>query len=488
MDRTYQLQHNANNSKQDKVREVIKEYRSTAQSIANKQWRHFYESKTGFDKNLNIKDIQSRLSERYKQTCQYQVVGILDSFTSNRANEFRSIVINSLLPEDTKKALFYINNRGLWLKCPYDKAVIWDRKTKKILEEVPITENIKFLAKKIFKHILSRHRKPSFRYINMSLDSKVALISEKQPDMADHFDYWIRLSTLEKGCPIMLPVMSNPYYENIRGSRKNFCQINLTENNEITISFIKDVPVSEYTPTTSRVSLDLGLVVLFASDKGDLFGRQFYEVIQKYDALISRLTANRQRQKLPIRNKKYKKLVCNLREYMKNEINRVINRVIELYKPAEIVVERLNFQRSNLSRRMNRLLSWFGKSYVTKKLDAVHEEYGIIITYANPAYSSQECNECGYVDKNNRKTQSEFECKVCKTNIHADVNGARIHRSRSSDTVIDIYKSKDAVLRILTGRFLLDAERIPSLYSKAKDLLPVNPYFTSLLAQSKGFL
>lgn len=217
-------------------------------------------------------------------------------------------------------------------------------------------------------------------------------------------------------------------------------------------------------------------------------GRQFYEVLQRYDSLISKLSSNRQRQKLSIRSRKYRKLVHNLRQYMRNEINRVLNRTIELYKPAEIVVEKLNFQNANLSRRMNRLLSWFGKSCVTQKLQSIQEEYGIIVTYTNPAYSSKECSSCGYVDKNNRKAQSEFQCKICNTSIHADVNGARNHLVRSSDKVIDIYKSKDTVLRILTGRFLSVAERTPRLYSKAKDLLPGNPYFKGDLAQSKGFL
>ena len=195
------------------------------------------------------------------------------------------------------------------------------------------------------------------KHINMALDNKVAVISEARPDGARSFDYWVRLSTLEKGYPVMLPVIGNPYYENIKGTRRSFCQINLTEDDEITVSFIKDVPRLEYIPITPKFALDLGLVYLFASDKGDLFGRQFYEVLQRYDALISKLTSNRQRQGFPIRNKRYRKLIHNLRQYMKNEINRVLNRTIELYKPAEIVVERLNFQNANLSRRMNRLLS-----------------------------------------------------------------------------------------------------------------------------------
>jgi len=60
------------------------------------------------------------------------------------------------------------------------------------------------------------------------------------------------------------------------------------------------------------------------------------------------------------------------------------------------------------------------------------EEYGIVIVETNASYSSRECSECGYVDKDNRKTQEEFECPFCSTGLHADVNAARVHPETSS--------------------------------------------------------
>jgi putative transposase len=79
MNRAYKLKQHANAGKQDKAIRTVREYRKTAEKIARAQWRCFYE--TGrFDKNLDIKHIDSLLSERYKQTCQYQVVGALPGF------------------------------------------------------------------------------------------------------------------------------------------------------------------------------------------------------------------------------------------------------------------------------------------------------------------------------------------------------------------------------------------------------------------------
>jgi putative transposase len=479
MNKAYGLKQHANKGKVLKVIQTVRHYRKTAELIASEQWKGFFTYRQ-FQKNLDIKHVASALSERYKQTCQYQVVGILDSFIANRQNDYADMVRKSLLNDVTRHKLLLINVWRLWFKTEPFSVLKY---------KLEIDHDTLKLARKIFKHILVRHRKPSFRRMNMALDSKVALISEKNPEGAKSFDYWIRLSTTEKGYPSYIPVSTNGHYQGIPGKRRNFCQINLSDDNELSISFIKDVSQkTDYVPQTPKVALDIGLSTLLATDKGDLLGRSFFGSLKKYDFLISELAANRQRQGFRMRSKKYDSLVHNVREFVKNEINRVLNRVINLYKPAEIVVERLDFRSPELSRRMNRLISWFGKSVIKKKLGSLAEGYKIVITYINPAYTSQECSVCGYVDKRNRMRQSEFKCKCCNSGVHADVNAGRNHLARSSDEVIDVYKSKETVLRILTGRFLSRAERIPRLYSRAKDLLPGNPYFKDALAQYKGFL
>ena len=42
----------------------------------------------------------------------------------------------------------------------------------------------------------------------------------------------------------------------------------------------------------------------------------------------------------------------------------------------------------------------------------------------DPKYTSQRCNQCGHVDKNNRKTQSKFKCMACGHADHADMNAS----------------------------------------------------------------
>jgi putative transposase len=176
---------------------------------------------------------------------------------------------------------------------------------------------------------------------------------------------------------------------------------------------------------------------------------------------------------------------------MKKQINRLFNRIREIYLPAEIVVEKLDFRNLNLSKRMNRLLSSFGKACIVVKLKAMEEEFGIVARYENPAYTSEQCSVCGYVDKNNRKSQSVLECKFYHSIIYADVNAPRNLMKRSSlPAPFPLYMSHANILRALTKSFLgslSSTERMHHLrHSDAVSLLSANPYFAGNLAQLKG--
>ncbi|WP_152901857.1 zinc ribbon domain-containing protein, partial [Proteus mirabilis] len=41
------------------------------------------------------------------------------------------------------------------------------------------------------------------------------------------------------------------------------------------------------------------------------------------------------------------------------------------------------------------------------------------------AYTSQKCACCGHTAKENRPSQSQFECLECGYTANADINGAR---------------------------------------------------------------
>ena len=63
---------------------------------------------------------------------------------------------------------------------------------------------------------------------------------------------------------------------------------------------------------------------------------------------------------------RYKSYVASLRGFIRSEVGRILNRLVETHAPAEIVIERLNFQNQALSKRLNRILSRFGKNEVKR--------------------------------------------------------------------------------------------------------------------------
>jgi len=476
---TYEFKHYANKGKVKKVLSVLKEYRETANAIANFLWREFFE-KGYFPHKKSIKkeqmqQIQSKLSERYKYVCLWQVYGVLEGYIANLQNQFARIVWRSTLSREDKLILLALNNIKGWLRYEKESITIYDNGEHR---EVEVKAWHKHLAKKIFKHLLSKNRRPRFEGIALHLDGKVAKLEPRREGKAKAFDYWLKLSTLDKGKPVLIPLKKNSYAESLEGEFRNFYQI-LEENGDIKVKVVKELKKRNYVPATDTIAIDLGLNPLIATNNGDLMGRQFLDFLKKMDEKIVKRMAQVQRSGgLPSRDNKYREYVRRLREFLKNEINRVLNRLINLYKPIKIIVEKLDFRSPELSKRMNRLIQNFGKRYVKEKLERLHQLYGIEIVEVNPAYSSQECSSCGYVDKENRKSTQEFECKCCGNKINAQVNGAKNLLERSSLREFHPHLPKKQVLKVLIKKHL---ERLKGCKSAPLDILKGNPYYREFL-------
>ncbi len=128
---------------------------------------------------------------------------------------------------------------------------------------------------------------------------------------------------------------------------------------------------------------------------------------------------------------------------------------------------------NEFSKPVKRVLIKIGRN----KLKELSEEYGIDVVGINPAYSSQTCSNCNYIDKENRKEQTEFECRLCGKKLNVDVNVSRNLLVRHQEGMYS-HGIKQA-FRWQIERFLnLLSERYKCLWSKAWGLLAVNPYYS----------
>jgi IS605 OrfB family transposase len=78
-------------------------------------------------------------------------------------------------------------------------------------------------------------------------------------------------------------------------------------------------------------------------------------------------------------------------------------------------------RKTQTSRRMH---SWsFAQlgSFIAYKA----EERGCTVARVDPRHTSQECSECHYVARNNRRSRGRFVCRRCGFELHADLIGAR---------------------------------------------------------------
>jgi putative transposase len=448
----YTLQHYANKRKVKKILEIIREYRRTAQNIAKFLWREFF--KNGYFphkmsiSSSSLKNVKSSLSQSYKHNCLWQVVAVLNSYIANIQNQFVRIVWKSTLMREDKLILLALNKVKGWLKYEKETVVIYDNDNKE-KKEVKVQNWHKQLAKHIFKRLLKRNRRPRFKNISMCLDGKVVELVPRKKNGAKSFDYWLKISSVEKRKPIFIPLKKNVYAENLEGEFKNFFQI-IEDDGRIVIRVIKELKRKLYNPETEAIAIDIGLNPLFATSNGDLFGRKFMQIITKMDRKITNRMAHLQRKGMqPSADERYRELVRKLREFLKNEINRYLNRLVKIYRPRRIVIEKLDFRTSQLfSSRMNRLIRNFGMKFIKAKLQRLNQFLGIEIIEVNAAYSSQQCHSCGYVHKKNRRNTQEFKCKFCGKKCNAQVNSAKNLLERSSLKEFNQYLPKKKILEM----------------------------------------
>lgn len=457
--RAYPLTHHANPGKVDRVAALLPEFQRAAKLTQAWQYQRLLRG-DGLWNRADPKHVATLLSERYKRSVLNQVVGGLSSWVEITKGEFRAIVSKSSLPADVKRDLYRINVRAAWyaptLELP-ELAVGDDGKERKTGRTLPVpTDTLKF-ARRIVKHV-KRHRNhlPNLaRCRTMMLDGPVARF---ETGKTNTFNYWVRVSTLEKNKPVWIPFASNGFAENASGEWANLTQVHVSRSGDVSFHQIKkhDPAVLLTVPAdgSQSLGLDFGLSTLFASTAGDLIGRGLYPWLLKIDAQLDALARNLQRQGIkPSTSKRYHRFQNRIREHVRNEINRCLNRLVELHNPSEIVVESLDFRFGGLSRRLNRIFSRVGRATVKQKLASLHETLGIRVTVVPAAHTSRECSGCGYVSKTNRKTQARFVCGFCGKKRNADSNASHVVRARRSWPVETCYASRANLLRHLDSVF-----------------------------------
>lgn len=613
--RTDLLASNLTAAKEARIEALFQAWTRGVLALGTEQWRLFFQ--TGkLDKNhdrdkVTFKALMGNAAR--VQMGRYAVVGQLQSWLSNRANDFRAVVSSydgqaslpgGMLDPGVRHMLHAINVRKAWFSrepivMPRTATGVLGGTAEDILEDVmedvvediwedvldtngavmgrrlvgtrvvgqrvvgqrvvgthtvggtplaglTIPDDVRKLARSIMRAVMAKHRRPNLAHLPMVLDARGGtLLPPKRATQNGRVGYWVRLSTMEPGHTIDVPLLAHPFHQARAGTRVKGISIQRardahpaqkgetgrkrTKKHEgesgrkhkraFRFAVVTDTgaacaasraayadeaaalkasghhpgaPLDLYHESTA---LDFGLGTLFGTSEGQLLGLEWGKRLRAYDARIQNIAKGVQRRGGKLRdNARYQAAVQDLQGWITTEVNRVLHRLVARRKPTELVVERLDFRSPTLSRRMNRLVSTCGRKAIAAKLQDLKDRFGIAATEVNPAYTSQTCSRpgCGYVDKRNRPTQGTFRCRWCGHTMHADLNAAANISQRRALPGGGLYTSKAATLAGCVRAFgerkvgAVRGPNRPGDKGVPDDPRVTNPYFAAEMAKARA--
>ena len=386
--------------------------------------------------------------------------GQAQGWASNLKNRIaRTVMRCEVLAKDDvlRRELLWINSMRAWL-LPHPKQL-------ELLQAQPVKEGqLTSLSKgasrsmrKLVRNYLSRKRLPNPLNLPLQVNQLTSVWADAQQTKSRWAAHWLRVSTLERGQRISLPLMANPFSDRRKGIQAATFSLYKKETGWYATAAKSHEPASWPEFRTPVLGIDLGLRTLLSTSEGDLYGQGFLTRLQHFDAQIQRIQKGLQgagEYKLN-QCKRYRLVVQRLRGWLNTEVQTHVNQLLDKRRPAQVVVEELAFagEPGLLSRRMNRLLRRFGQGAFLATLSSLSNEFGFKVEAVNPAYTSQTCATCGFVHPDNRKGDV-FECLSCGHRAHADVNAAKNLVRRSEQKGISVYSGTHTVWAQSLGQWM----------------------------------
>ena len=250
--------------------------------------------------------------------------------------------------------------------------------------------------------------KPEIKNFSISLSQKLFNIQ-----YGNHFDLWISLILpwIDRGkwtSKLKLPIKQHRQSLKYKGwNRKNSIRL-LKKDGKFHIEFIYEKEDIELKIEGTTLGIDQGYKTLLSCSDGQILGK---EIEGLYHIISSKQQGS----------KAFKRLLT----HRNNEINRICNK-LDLSNIKEIVLEDLKYlkYKPKLSTKIMNTMQRWSYPRTMFKLESLCQTNGILVSKVNPAYTSQKCSQCGYIDKRNRAGLS-FLCLSCGHSSNADFNAAR---------------------------------------------------------------
>ena len=386
----------------------------------------FCEAQTSLDK-FAVPLFETELSDRWQRVAMQQAAGIAQSWRTNRQNAYEA----------------YLE----------DMADYAEAKAKAEASGAPLDPKRKEPAWRAWKI-------PEVRVPSIQANANVVVV-EKSEDST--FDYWLRISTLDKGNPLRVPVKLASYHKQTIAGRTLNTSTTLHKRNGVwwlTLSFDEDVPL-QTAPEAPKVGVDVGMVHFVTTSTNKEYGSFHGKMARQH-----KRDREKRRHKAKLRACLEKKGVPSqqlpstssatgqrLGRFVRQEINRAVNEMIKDHPDARIIYEELKVASMRFkARAMNSYLYASNLGHIPEQLAWATAKRGMAAHTVKAAYSSQECPHCHFVDRANRPHQQTFCCIVCGYQEQADRKAARTLADRWGDRELAACRDKKAVKALLLKR------------------------------------
>ena len=251
----------------------------------------------------------------------------------------------------------------------------------------------------------------------------------------------LAVSSLEKGKRVFIPLKGE-------GDLSGNIRIVLVPESRKVEAMVSSEVKAPVNGSEKVIAADAGLTEVFVDDEGNHYGKELGDTLRKASGRLNE--KGKKRNKLQALAKKYDKQgkqvkARNIRRRnlghkksleskrrakitITNQINRAINELIKRREPKVIVTEKLDIRGKAPSKEISRRVSYWHRSTLKDRFEFKASAAGCRREQINPAYTSQTCPECGYLEKANRKGDV-FQCQKCGHRGHAYISRLKTRRA-----------------------------------------------------------
>lgn len=323
----------------------------------------------------------------------------------------------NLTPDDRHYLRFVMKQSQCFEKIlmgkPIDLSENWEKPYEELRAQVDALRLDRYLNRIVRRYLCKLHTDTADGFS----------VGERAYRYGDHGIY---LSIKEKRKRIFIPLTDNNQY-------KKQLYIKLLPEER---SLIIHAPIERVTKPREgycrEVGLAFGLVNMFVTDEGHVYGEEFgtYQFALAEHIRTGNARYSRNKRNNPGRKKYYaqkQRLEAALHTY----VNREINRLLETEKPGQIYIPKLpRSSKAGVNKTYNHAVSMWQRGYVKGRLTQKCREQSIHLTEVWGKNISSECSRCGAVGN---KQKDVFSCDSCGLELPERINTARNVLKRGTD-------------------------------------------------------